>query len=36
MENKNILRTAAQNELPSGVRRMFDLAKKGSVRFFLL
>lgn len=27
MENKNILSTAAQNVLPSGVRRMFELAK---------
>ena len=28
MTNKNILSTAAQNALPSGVRRMFELAKK--------
>ena len=28
MQNKNILSTAAQNALPSGVRRMFELAKK--------
>lgn len=28
MEPKNILSTAAQNALPSGVRRMFELAKK--------
>ena len=27
MTNKNILSTAAQNALPSGVRRMFELAK---------
>lgn len=27
-ENKNILSKAAQNALPSGVRRMFELAKK--------
>lgn len=28
MERKSILSTAAQNALPSGVRRMFELAKK--------
>ena len=28
MERKNILSTAAQNALPSGVRRMFELASK--------
>ena len=28
MENRNILSKAAQNALPSGVRRMFELAKK--------
>lgn len=28
MINRNILSTAAQNALPSGVRRMFELAKK--------
>ena len=28
MENRNILSTAAQNAMPSGVRRMFELAKK--------
>ena len=28
MNNRNILSTAAQNALPSGVRRMFELAKK--------
>ncbi len=28
MENKNILSTAAQNAMASGVRRMFELAKK--------
>lgn len=28
MESRNILSTAAQNALPSGVRRMFELAKK--------
>ena len=28
MDNRNILSTAAQNALPSGVRRMFELAKK--------
>ena len=28
MANRNILSTAAQNALPSGVRRMFELAKK--------
>ena len=28
MENRNILSTAAKNALPSGVRRMFELAKK--------
>ncbi len=28
MENRNVLSTAAQNALPSGVRRMFELAKK--------
>lgn len=28
MENRNFLSTAAQNALPSGVRRMFELAKK--------
>ena len=27
MENRNILSTAAQNALPSGIRRMFELAK---------
>lgn len=28
MQNRNILSTAAHNALPSGVRRMFELAKK--------
>ncbi|MBQ7959605.1 MAG: pyridoxal phosphate-dependent aminotransferase [Clostridia bacterium] len=28
MESRNILSTASQNALPSGVRRMFELAKK--------
>ena len=28
MENRNILSTAAQNAMPSGVRHMFELAKK--------
>ncbi|HHW30733.1 MAG TPA: pyridoxal phosphate-dependent aminotransferase [Clostridiaceae bacterium] len=28
MKNRNILSTAAQNALPSGVRRMFELARK--------
>ena len=28
MEPKNILSTAAQNAMPSGVRRMFELAKR--------
>ena len=28
MQCRNVLSTAAQNALPSGVRRMFELAKK--------
>ena len=28
MEKRNVLSTAAQNALPSGIRRMFELAKK--------
>lgn len=28
MENRNILSTAAQNALPSGIRRMFELARQ--------
>ena len=32
MENRNILSTAAQNALPSGVRRMFELAKSTMIQ----
>ena len=35
MENRNILSTAAQNAMPSGVRHMFELAKNMMIQSIL-